>query len=244
MVISTSELSNTVTEQIRGFMGSLAPSSLALAFSGGIDSSFLLSFAHEDTVPYVVGIKGSPDIARARESAALLGRKLHEIVLLPKDVISYARKVVEIDPGIDFRDLGFETVLAAALDHIGCSGLITGQGADEIFYGYARFLSNPDQDNSHALKKLFSKTLPREKKIASHFEKRLICPYLESGIWEIPGINRRDLNINGSMNKAILREAALSSGISPDIALRPKKAAQYGSGVMKILKREIGSLYP
>jgi asparagine synthase (glutamine-hydrolysing) len=41
--------------------------------------------------------------------------------------------------------------------------------------------------------------------------------------------------IRGGVRKAVLREAALILGLPREIANRPKKAAQYSSGVMKLL---------
>ena len=42
-----------------------------------------------------------------------------------------------------------------------------------------------------------------------------------------------------TLKKYILRDAALDYGVPEYAALRPKKAAQYGSGIDKILKKKI-----
>ena len=172
-------------------------------------------------------------------AAQLLGRNCREIIVSRGDVVGYARTVMEIDPEIDLRDLGFETVLAAVLDRTDEKTLITGQGADELFYGYSRFIFDPEMANKDALEKLFKITLPRETRIASYFGKRLICPYLESGISEIQGISMRENNISGTENKLILRQVSSVLGIPSEIASKKKKAAQYGSGFMKILKKDL-----
>lgn len=41
------------------------------------------------------------------------------------------------------------------------------------------------------------------------------------------------------MRKCILREVASQMGVPPEIVKRPKKAAQYGSGIHKILKKRV-----
>ena len=48
--------------------------------------------------------------------------------------------------------------------------------------------------------------------------------------------------INGSadnIRKNILRELAVKKGVPEDVAYRKKKAAQYGSGIDKLLRRKI-----
>ena len=42
-----------------------------------------------------------------------------------------------------------------------------------------------------------------------------------------------------NLRKCILREIASDIGVPKDVVLRPKKAAQYGSGVHKILTKKV-----
>ena len=41
------------------------------------------------------------------------------------------------------------------------------------------------------------------------------------------------------MRKSILRKIAFEEGLDYEIAYRPKKAAQYGTGIDKILRKKI-----
>ena len=70
----------------------------------------------------------------------------------------------------------------------------------------------------------------------------IIVPFLDKEVinlaLDIPGKfkikNNEDL-----LRKHIIRDTALDIGVPEYIALRPKKAAQYGSGINKILKKKI-----
>jgi asparagine synthase (glutamine-hydrolysing) len=46
-------------------------------------------------------------------------------------------------------------------------------------------------------------------------------------------------DVNDRLRKCILREVAMDLGVPQEIVERPKKAAQYGSGIHKILTRSI-----
>ncbi|MCL4340721.1 MAG: asparagine synthase-related protein [Candidatus Thermoplasmatota archaeon] len=211
---------------------------IPVALSGGLDSSILVAMAPQIRKCYVVGIEGSTDLINATQVSGALGRELQEIVADKASVLEYADIVMKIDPSTSISDLGYETVLAALLDNIEEPEIITGQGADEIFYGYRRFIESPEISNRESIEKLTSLTLPRERRIADHFNKRIICPYLESGITDIEGIGERRIHFNGDANKALLRYIAMGIGLSRDIYERRKKAAQYGSGFMKVILKE------
>jgi asparagine synthase (glutamine-hydrolysing) len=46
-----------------------------------------------------------------------------------------------------------------------------------------------------------------------------------------------ELKIKGSERKYILRKLAKEIGLSDEIAFKKKKSAQYGTGIMKIMKK-------
>ena len=229
-----------ITNSILQAIVSSAPES-AIAFSGGLDSSFLAYLSRRRYSLYVCGLAESYDVRAARKSARMLGSDLHEIIVDEDEIIETALTVKKIDPVINLSDLGYETVLALMLERIDEKNLITGQGSDEIFYGYNRFKEKPDLDNTESIRKLFEVTLPREIKIASHFGKKLILPYLQDPIIEIGNLPRSAHIVDGT-NKFILRQTAIISGMSRSISMASKKAAQYGSGISRVLGRNRGRL--
>ena len=111
-----------------------------------------------------------------------------------------------------------------------------GQGADELFGGYARFRKeNAEKDLTKEVKDLVKRIPEREGKITQIFNLKLSCPYLNKDVIrtaETFSVNERI----GEVGKEILREVATKFGLPEEIANRKKKAAQYGSGSQKAIK--------
>jgi asparagine synthase (glutamine-hydrolysing) len=214
----------------------------AFGLSGGVDSSLLFKMFLHKGVPYTTGVAGSQDFEFAAKLCMNLGETLHRIEVSKDDVIEFSKIVMKLDPSISFLDLGFETVLAILLGNIDEDSLVTGQGADEVFYGYNKFLVGREEDNKESLEKLYKVTLPRERTIAAYFNKKLITPYLDNGIPELFSfIPVKDQIIDG-VNKKILRESAHLIGVPDFICERSKKAAQYGTGIKKIQERAFSNM--
>lgn len=209
----------------------------AFALSGGIDSSLLLIAIGKRNRAYSIGTEGSQDFAYADGLCRFLGTTLNKVTVDEDDILEASSIVKKIDPEIPFLDLGFETVLALLLSSIREDSLVTGQGADEIFYGYAKFSDGREENNLKSLTKLNSVTLPRERKIADYFGKTLIAPYMQNGIPEYFSGLHRNIHTSLEKNKIILREAGRMEGLPEKIFSRNKKAAQYGSGIKKIQER-------
>jgi asparagine synthase (glutamine-hydrolysing) len=117
--------------------------------------------------------------------------------------------------------------------------LLSGQGADELFGGYARYSAMSPSELGRAraedLQRLLFEGFLRETRMAEGFGKTLVCPYLDLKVIET-ALSIPCEELFGELgNKHPLRRIALSMGLSS--ARAPKKAAQYGSGVMKAMKR-------
>ncbi len=210
----------------------------ALLLSGGIDSSLLLATFNDKVIPYCIGFPGSHDISFSEKLCDEFSLKLNIIETGEEMVRKAFMKVMETDSNISFTDLGFETVFQIACDNVEQNYIMTGQGADEIFYGYMKFRDGRENSNKNSLEKLFNMTLPREMKIASSSGKDLIAPYLEKRILESFSALPYEIHVSGESNKIIIREAGRIAGLPEFIISRPKKAAQYGSGINGFLKKE------
>lgn len=230
------ELGHEVAEALRDYFTKHDLSGSALAYSGGLDSTVLAYLSGMKVRGYSVGTSNSRDAGNIEEGRKILGIDLVRIHADEIDLDRYISILKEVDPSISRRDIGFEMVLAIVLDNIEEGTLITGQGADELFYGYHRLAEDASLTNEWHMNKLIKETFPREKAIADFFGKRLTTPYLDSGIDRILLPAGRNDHFAGEVNKAILRCAALELGLPEELAKVKKTAAQYGSGIMKRLK--------
>lgn len=230
------ELGHLVAEALGEYFSKHDVSGYSIGYSGGLDSTVLAYLGRKKLKAYTVGSSSARDVKNTEAGLRLMGIGAVRIPIEDLDLEKYISVLAEIDPRISKRDIGYEMVLAILLDHIEEERLVTGQGADELFYGYHRFAEDRELSNEWHLNKLIRETLPREKAIAEYFGKKLITPYLDSSIGQILETVERDEHFSGSVNKAILRHAALELGVPGALADVKKTAAQYGSGIMKKLK--------
>ena len=217
---------------------------VAVAFSGGLDSGVIavLCKRYARSVKlYTVGVDGSYDVRESSEVSRLLGMEWVHIRIDEDSLLEKLKEMIAVTGTIDPIVLSFEVPLMYILSTIDEDIVLTGQGADEVFLGYSKYLGLSDGDllaqRSVDMEKLHSLTRVHEDAIADHFGKTLFCPFLDEAVLsEVLNIPLEELRPIGDDRKMPLRAVAESLG-HPDIASKPKKAAQYGSGSMNMIKR-------
>ncbi|MBO8174413.1 MAG: asparagine synthase (glutamine-hydrolyzing) [Thermococcus sp.] len=214
---------------------------VGVLFSGGLDSSLLalLSSKYADVTLYTAGAEGSQDVEWARKVSEILGLKLKEYIFDINDVEEIIPKVVfaieEPNPmnlaiGIP---LYFATKLARENKY---RLLLSGQGADELFGGYFKYLENPKLMEKD-LVELGEKNLARDDKIAMINGVEGRFPFLDLNVVRTALRTPIEFKIRNGIRKAILREIALELGLPKEVAYREKKACQYGTNSQKLLQK-------
>ncbi len=216
---------------------------VAVLFSGGLDSTVIAKLASERCRAhlYTVGVPGSHDLQSGKETAEDLGLDWQGVLLDRKGILGslpYLADLLGTDsPLVLSFEMPLYVIATEAKEHI----LITGQGADELFGGYARYSRMSPEELRVALSQdlegLLTVGAKRERELAEHFGKVVRHPYLHGGVVRMAGGLPLSELVHEGERKKVLREVATRLCLGK-AASRPKKAAQYGSGSMKEMKAE------
>jgi asparagine synthase (glutamine-hydrolysing) len=233
-------LSKSISENIKD------SNNIAILFSGGLDSSLLahlvkLHFEDKNITLYTVCTKDSQDLSNSHSAAKLLELKLMKIEIDSKDIESAIPNLARIIESSHPVKISYELPLYLGLSKIKEKCTLTGQGADELFGGYSRYLKMKGDELEDALnadvKALINKEIKMDYKIAKHFKKDLKIPYLHEDVVKCAQNIPVKYKIFNGERKIILKDTALSLGLPKELVLRQKKAAQYSSGIIKELRR-------
>ena len=217
-----------------------------VAFSGGLDSSIL---ADRLAGPlYVGGFEGSHDVEAARSAAAELDRSLRVVEVSHDDIERATPTVVEAIGRTDPMAVQIALSLYLVAEAIAADGydrMVVGQGADELFGGYAKVANAPESDRVAAetvrgAAREVVGTLPRqlERDVlairAAGIEP--LAPLCADRVVETALALPGSLLVSGTQRKVALRCA--SDFLPESVRTRNKKAVQYGS----LLAREFDRL--
>lgn len=228
---------------LRGALKEMCTEEAAVLFSGGLDSSVVAALAAEvgEVTLYTVGVERAGDLAAGSEAAKALGLRWQGIVLTEGEVIEalpgLARAIGTGNP----LTLSFEAPLWFGASRCREHLLLTGQGADELFGGYARYQAMSPEHLAESMRRdqdaLLENGVRREAAIAGHFGKMARYPFLHPEVVNVVRALPAEELISDGRRKVVLREVAGKLGL--ELAKeRPKKAAQYSSGVMRAMKAE------
>jgi len=209
-----------------------------VALSGGVDSALVAQLAGRQCV--VVGVSGSHDLLRARLVAGELGMTLHEELIDQDDIEEALRRVLAVIPEKDPVNVSIATTLYFVSRWAGRNGevrILAGQGADELFGGYSRYLHTKTlaKDMEEDFRKL-PRQIVRDQAVAGLFGAYFSLPYLDPRVVDAAQAIPAEMRVMGGVRKRPLREVA-ARHMPAAIARYEKKAMQYGSGVMKEIER-------
>lgn len=233
----------------------LPEKNVAVAFSGGVDSTLLSVLCRDlgrQVTLVTVGFSGSHDISFSKEIASK--------IRLPQ-------QIVELDPSGFGKDLAhvLQTVTCGNTSHVencvayhyiakAASGLglavaASANGCDELFCGYNGYRAVYDKGEPAIMEYMESKienelALVQEiSAVAAEFSVHVRQPFLSAGFVEfakreVP-MDQKIRGANDMVRKHALRQAALALGVPAESALKPKKALQYGSLIHKNYKKSL-----
>lgn len=228
----------------------------SVLFSGGVDSSLaavLTDKYAEETLLLTAAADGSHDDRIASRSAKELSFELVKIPLSLDVVWEALPQVIRTIQTSNKMDVEIALPFYLASKAAKANGfplMISGQGPDELFAGYARYVRIFQKKGEKELERYLwedvSKTeevnINRDKSAIEAFELQACFPYLYpefvSIAMSIPA--RYKITSGGTPErKVIFRELAMSLGLPERIAMQPKKATQFSSGSCSIIAEAI-----
>lgn len=228
---------------------------VGLIFSGGVDSTIIASVLKDseiETTLYTVGTRNSSDLQFALKAAEYYDLKIKTLEVNENVVKNSLEPVLEAIEEFNVMKIGVAMPIYLASKMAGEDKLkvvLSGQGADELFGGYHRYLNDyaNHKDNTQNIlkddiKNIYHVNLQRDDAATMAHGVELRVPFLDKEViktaFKIP-MQFKIESETDLLRKHILRQVALEMGVPEFIAQRPKKAAQYGSGIHKILTKKV-----
>ena len=223
--------------------------------SGGLDSSVISAVAEryaemriEDEGKsraywprlhsFAVGLKGAPDLAKARLVADHIGTVHHEINYTIQEGLDAIRDVIYFIETYDVTTVRASTpmfLLARVIKSMGIKMVLSGEGADEVFGGYLYFHKAPDAKAFHEetvrkLSKLHLYDCLRANKSLSAWGVEGRVPFLDKEFLDVAMRTNPEAKMcpHTTIEKKIVREA-FSDMLPEAVAWRQKE--QFSDGV-------------
>ena len=223
--------------------------------SGGLDSSIISAIAQKFAArrvedggqtgawwprlhSFAVGLKGAPDLEKARLVAEHIGTVHHEINYTIQEGLDALRDVIYFTETYDVTTVRASTpmyLLARVIKSMGIKMVLSGEGADEIFGGYLYFHKAPSarafhEETVRKLGKLHWYDCLRANKSLSAWGVEGRVPFLDRDFLDIAmRLNPKAKMCPGQeIEKKILRQA-FADLLPEEIAWRQKE--QFSDGV-------------
>ena len=223
--------------------------------SGGLDSSVISAIAQkfsehriEDNSrtraywprlhSFAVGLKGAPDLAKARLVADHIGTVHHEINYTIQEGLDAIRDVIYYIETYDVTTVRASTpmyLLARVIKSMGIKMVLSGEGADEIFGGYLYFHKAPSARDFHEetvrkLSKLHLYDCLRANKSLSAWGVEGRVPFLDKEFLDVAMRTNPEAKMcpGKTIEKKVVREA-FADLLPEEVAWRQKE--QFSDGV-------------
>ena len=250
---SSEDIRQALRQAVKKQMMSDVPYGVLL--SGGLDSSVISAITEnfaehriEDDSQskawwprlhsFAVGLKGAPDLAKARMVAEHIGTVHHEINYTIQEGLDAIRDVIYFIETYDVTTVRASTpmyLLARVIKSMGIKMVLSGEGADEIFGGYLYFHKAPSAEEFHKetvrkLSKLHLYDCLRANKSLAAWGVEGRVPFLDKEFLDVAMRTNPEAKMcpGTTMEKRIVREA-FSDMLPQEIVWRQKE--QFSDGV-------------
>ena len=231
---------------------SVPETKIAVAFSGGVDSSLLakicLDLGKEVTL-LSVGFPESHDIEFSKDIALKMGMKQQIFIICYNDFEENLRNILQLikcENNSHIENCMAYFYIAKLAKQNDLELVLSANGCDELFCGYNGYRAIYNEGEAAMMKFMDEKIanefvlLEEISMVANQFGVSVKQPFLSEKFVKFAKTIPLDQKIKGSddmLRKHILRQAALLMGVPTESAMKPKKALQYGSSIHKYFKK-------
>jgi asparagine synthase (glutamine-hydrolysing) len=250
---SVKDIHDSLQDAVRRQLMSDVPYGVLL--SGGLDSSVISAvaqkYAHKRMEDggdsqawwprlhsFAVGLKGAPDLSKAREVADFIGTVHHEINYTIQEGLDAIHDVIYFIETYDVTTVRASTpmyLLARVIKSMGIKMVLSGEGADEIFGGYLYFHKAPDAKAFHEetvrkLSKLYMYDCLRANKSLAAWGVEGRVPFLDKEFLDVAMRTNPEAKMcpGNTVEKKIVREAFVGD-LPESVVWRQKE--QFSDGV-------------
>jgi asparagine synthase (glutamine-hydrolysing) len=241
-------LERAVRERLTGL------SEVTVAFSGGLDSSiiaFLSKKLGADVQLIHVSLKDQAETEHAKITAEELKLPIHVFTYSENDVSEVLPLVLQTieEPDPVKASIGIPIYWAAEKSaEMNRRVMLAGQGSDELFAGYKRYVDAYIKGGSDKARETIFRDIigihetnfERDFKICSFHGVEMRLPFATYEIAKFAVDLPIELKIQPSdhtLRKLVVRQTARNLGLPQATVDRPKKAMQYATGVNDTLNR-------
>lgn len=223
--------------------------------SGGLDSSIISALANRELNgglrTFAVGVDGSPDLAAARSVAAHIGSEHHELRFTAEDIAgAFAEVIYHLEsPDVDLVRSAVPTYFAALLASRHVKVTLTGEGADELFAGYAyhkSYAGHPvalAQELTRSLGTMHNINLQRVDRITMAQGLEARTPFLDRDLIAFAQTIPADLKLrqgpSGEVVEKWILRTACEDLLPADVVWRTKAQFDEGSGMVGSLQQAL-----
>ncbi|MGA2199254.1 MAG: asparagine synthase-related protein [Nitrososphaerales archaeon] len=218
---------------------------VAVSFSGGLDSSLVAFIASKETsvVLCTAYAAGSRDQEQTRAAADAMGLDLVAKEIGKDDVAEEVRSLdLPFQPSPMDRTLWslYSTTSRIAAEQ-GAGLILLGQLADELFGGYMKYALTAKRSPKDAeammradVEECGVRAFIRDEEACARFAEARF-PFADESVASFALGLPLVYKISGGERKIVLRRTAALLGLPAELVEAPKKAAQYSSGIAKLL---------
>lgn len=205
-----------------------------ILLSAGLDTSILAYLGrkyNENLKAFTLKFKESSDEKYSKKLCEILDIEHHVLDIDEENLIKNLWETIKILGVFDTTEIrnsvAIYSILKFSKGYV--NSVMTGDGADELFFGYDFLIKMDKKERENYAKKMYNNMHFASMDIGNFFGIKIFQPYLSDEVKNYAISLDDDLKINNGVGKWILR-STYKNLLPEDFIMRKKAPIEYGSG--------------